>query len=139
MIFADKSAAQIREMWQAKVLVGTTGLERAILIRMFVKAYRDDIKPLLRAIGIAGLKPPQIFSHAKIAPSGKVIADVLEKNGGVRTHILYDSQARMRADFGRLADRLKLDDISRVELFDMLQRFVVADLRIDAHGRRLAS
>ncbi len=139
MKFYDKSKAEICETWQAKVLAGTTGLERAVFVRMFVKAYRDDIKPLLRAVGIVDIRPPQIIGYARIAPSGRVIANVLEKSGGSRIHILYNSQARMRADFGRVADRLKLNDFDRIEMFDMLADFVVADLRVDAHGRRLAS
>ena len=139
--FFSKPAAEMRDMWQSRVLVAAEPLQRAIIVRMFVAAYKDAIKVLLAATfpGFRDLGLPQVIGHAKIAPSGRVIADVLEKNQRVRTHILYDSQDAMRADFGRLADKLKLDDFDRIELFTMLQRWVVADLRVDPLGRRLAS
>lgn len=139
--FISKEAGEVREMWQSRVLAGTDGLERAILVRMFVKAYKDAIKILLAVTfpGFRDLGLPQIVGHANVAPSGRIVADVLQKNRRVRTHILYESQDAMRAAFGRLADKLKLNDFDRVELFAMLQGWVAADLRIDPHGRRLAS
>ena len=140
-IFLSKEAGEVRELWQSRVLAGTSGMQRAILVRMFVKAYKDAIKILLAVTfpGFRDLGLPQIVGHAKIAPSGRVIADVLEKSRRIRTHILYDSQDAMRTDFAMLADRLKLDDFDRMELFTMLQGWVVADLRVGADGRRLAS
>lgn len=139
--FLSKEAAELREMWQSRILVACDGLERAVVVRMFVSAYKDAIRVLLAATfpGFRDLKPPQIVGHAKIAPSGRVIADVLEKNGGIRTHILFDSQDQMRARFGFIADKLKLNDFDRIEFFTMLQKWVVADLRVDPHGRKLAS
>lgn len=141
--FLSKEAAELRDMWQSRVLVAAKGEgpQFAILIRMFVAAYGDAIKILLAATfpGFRDLRPPQIVGHAAIAPSGRIIADVLEKSRRVRTHILYDNQDAMRADFGRLADKLKLNDFDRIELFDMLKRWLVRDYRIDAHGRKLAS
>jgi hypothetical protein len=37
----------------------------------------------------------------------------------------------MRDAFRRLADRLKLNDADRIELFKCVQRWVVADRRLD--------
>ncbi len=140
-VFFSKEAVEVRDMWQSRALYAAEGLQRAILVRVFVKAYKDAIKVLLATTfpGFKDLQPPQIVGHAKVMPSGKIVADVLEKSGRIRTHILYDSPDSMRADFGRLADRLKLNDFDRAEMFQMLQGWVVADLRIDPYGRRLAS
>lgn len=139
--FLSKKAGELREMWQSRMLVACDGLERAILVRMFIKAYKDAIKILLAATfpGFRDLGLPQIIGHAKIAPSGRVIAEVLEKNRSIRTHILFETQEQMRARFAHIADRIKLNDFDRIELFTMLQGFVVADLRVDHRGERLAS
>jgi hypothetical protein len=37
----------------------------------------------------------------------------------------------MQNDFRRLADRLKLSDADRIEMFKCVQRWVVADRRLD--------
>lgn len=139
--FFSKEAAELRDMWQSRVLTSSEGVQRAIITRMFIHAYKDAVKTLFRATfpGFRDLTLPQIVGLARVEPSGRVTADVWEKTGRRCFKILYDSQDAMRADFGRLADKIKLNDFDRIELFQMLQGFVVADMRVDPYGKRLAS
>ena len=48
-----------------------------------------------------------------------------------KEEVLYRSEMSLRNDFRRLADQLKLCDEDRVELFAAVQRWVVADRRLD--------
>lgn len=75
---------------------------------------------------------PCLASAAKVAKSGAIVADVIQKDHHlVKDVVIYSSETTMQNDFRRLADRLALDDAERIEMFKCVQRWVVADRRLD--------
>jgi hypothetical protein len=60
------------------------------------------------------------------------MADVVQKDGTISKNVgLYRNTLKLRDAFRRLADRLKLDDQERLEMFSALKRWVVCDYRLD--------
>lgn len=63
-----------------------------------------------------------------------VVADVVTKSGQyVKNHLLFLNKKAMEGQFRILADRLKLTDAERVELFDAVKRWVVCDYGLAAN------
>lgn len=57
---------------------------------------------------------------------------MVERDGTISKDVaIYASEIALRDDFRHLADRLKLTDDERVEMFKAVQRWVVADRRLD--------
>jgi hypothetical protein len=70
--------------------------------------------------------------RGKVAKSGAVVADViLRDHRVVKDKPIYRDEIALQNDFRRLADRLKLNDADRIEMFKCVQRWVVADRRLD--------
>jgi hypothetical protein len=72
-------------------------------------------------------------------PSGKVVAEMIDRDGIKRAIAVYESGDKYVADMRNLADKLKLSDEERTEMFKVLQRWIVKDMRIGPHGEKLAS
>jgi hypothetical protein len=139
--FAGKIVAEIREMWQARALRESHGrLQRALLV-VFAKEYAAALPVLLRVAvpGFEDIKRPFLSGYATIMQSGRVVCDMTCDDGVVRKTAVYDAISEFIHEMRAFADQLKLDDTDRKEMFALLQRWVVADLRIDPIGRKLAS
>ena len=80
-----------------------------------------------------------ILSYATIMRSGCVACDLVDRDGIIKRETIYDSVDEFIGEVRRLADSLKLNDKDREEMFVNLQKWVVADHRINHEGRRLAS
>jgi hypothetical protein len=52
-------------------------------------------------------------------------------DGTEKWEVLYRNEVALRNDFRQLADRLKLNDADRIELFAAVKNWVVADRRLD--------
>ena len=126
---------ELRASWQAKVLVGTRGPARAVIMSMLAHAYEHALVTLCAAVfpDFDGSMPvPYLESCAKIAKTGAVCADVRGKDGKLHADtVLFQSDIEMRDACRKLADRLKLPDDDRVEFFKVAQRWLVADRRLD--------
>lgn len=132
---AVKHAQDLREIWQGRVLAHTQGKPLgAVVISVLAHSY-DDAMPTLLAVvfpGFSGLKPPGLCSAGKIAKTGAVVADVIQRSGArVKDAVLFRNELALQSAFRRLADQLKLADGERRELFGAVQRWVVADTRLD--------
>jgi hypothetical protein len=78
------------------------------------------------------LPNPVIISAARVAKTGAIIADTTDSRGNeCKDTVLFDSELQMRDAFRRLADRMKINDDERIEMFKYVQRWVVADRRLD--------
>lgn len=141
--FFSKEAAEIRDMWQSRLLRATKGkgdLFQTVLV-VFAKEYPAAMQILLRVsfANFIDITLPTITGYATIEPNGKITAQVMTKSRRKARWIIWESEQAMRTEFGRVADKLKLDDADRIEMFGVLKKWIVADKRIDAFGRKLAS
>jgi hypothetical protein len=134
----ERLTFDIRDTWQARVLVAaqskTEGVIGAVALSVIAHNYDDALLVLLQTIfpGFQSIQPPALCTAGRIDKSGAVVANLVERSGRiVKDYQLYRDEIALRDDFRRLADELKLDDSDRIELFICLQRWVVADRRLD--------
>lgn len=138
----DRVEFDLRATWQARILAHThdEGIG-AVVLSVLSNAF-DDAIPVLLAIlypdrrygplGFVSITAPFICSTAKVDKSGHVVADVVARDERViRNVVLFRDEKHLRDSFRRLADRLRLTDAERCELFTVVKRWVVADTRLD--------
>jgi hypothetical protein len=122
----------IADTWQAKTLAAAEGKTGAVILSVLAHNFEDRLMLICRAIGFSTFLPaPYLESAGRVAKNGAVIARVRDRDGRLRWRPLYRSEIALRDDFRRLADRLRLSDTDRTELFDAVKRWVVADRRLD--------
>ncbi len=127
-------AFDLRASWQARVLAACGGHDGQVVLSVLAHNYDEAMPALLRVVfpGFTSIVAPFYCTAAKVAKSGHVVADVVTKGGEVVKDVkVFDSEGHMQDTFRRIADRLKLNDQDRVELFKCVQRWVVADRRLD--------
>lgn len=125
-------ATDIASSWQAKALAAAEGKTGAVMLSVLAHNFEDQLMRICRAIGFSTFLPaPYLESAGRVAKNGSVIAKVRGRDGVLRWQRLYRNEIQLRDDFRRLADRLRLADADRVELFDAVKRWIVADRRLD--------
>ena len=129
MEFVDR----ILSTWQVRALRAAQGIEGAVLLSMLAHAYDDDqiIGIMLAAFGQSAIKAPFICSAAKIDKAGRVCVDVAFDTHIRKLKPIFASEIIFRDHLRRLADRLKLADDERTELFALARKWVVCDYRLD--------
>lgn len=134
----SKHAQQLRDEWQARILAETKGEFFSICLAMLTHNYREAIPVLLRVVfrGFQDIKKPFFCSGASIMKDGRVVCDVIDKDGMWKNILIYDSEAHLIKAFRDIADRLKLSDADRAEMFAAVKRWVVADRRVNEEGQR---
>jgi hypothetical protein len=133
--FEKKLAFDLRGSWQGRVLADVKGPFRAVLMSVLAHTL-DEAMVTLCALVIpdfdGSLTPPYLTTAAKIDKSGAIVADVCDRDGTIhKDEVIFASEQQMQDQFRKLADRLKLNDSDRIELFKYAQRWVVADRRLD--------
>ncbi len=136
----SKPAGELRDTWQARVLAAAKGTTQAVAIIILAQEWPTVMPVLLRVVfpGFTDLKRPFLIGYARIWTNGAVLCPAMFDDGK-RTIRLYDNADQMNREFRDLADKLKLSDADRAELFRVLKRWVVCDHRIGVNGERLAS
>jgi hypothetical protein len=136
--FLHKPAEEIRQMWQSRALRAAKDKQARVLVGALAKEYAAALPILLRASisDFEDIQLPFLSGYAAISASGRIICDMTDRDGEVRKVEVYKSQDEFLSDMRKLADELKLSDAERGEMFAMLKRWIVADMRIDEHGRR---
>lgn len=127
-------AFDLRASWQARVLEASGGHLGAVVLSVLAHTYDEAMPTLLRLVfpGFTSIAAPFYCTAAKVDKSGQIVADVVTKSGEVvKDATVFASEIAMRDAFRQLADRLKLGDADRTELFKCVQRWVVADRRLD--------
>lgn len=136
-----KHAQELRDTWQCRCLVEAKGKLAAVMLSVLMHSHTQAMPVLLRVAfpGFRDINTPFISSAATIVKSGKVVADITSSRllPPQRT-VIYESEADLVRDFRTLADRLKLSDKDRVDLTEAVKRWVVADLRINHLGEKIA-
>ena len=105
-----------------------------VMLSVIADHVDDAMVTLMQAAfpGFQSIEPPFLCSSAKVAKSGYIVADLVNRFGKIEKDVgLYASETDLRDDVRRLADRLKLSDDDRVTMFKCVQRWVVADRRLD--------
>lgn len=135
----EKMAGDFRDMWQGRALAVATSTTAAVLLSVLSHNYDDAMPVMLRVVKPITwdavhqtLRAPFLSSAGKVAKNGTIVANVITANGHIlKDVVLYLNEMELRDDFRKLADRLHLRDDERVEMFKAVQRWVVADRRID--------
>jgi hypothetical protein len=95
----------------------------------------DAVPVLLRVLfpDFQTLAPPFICSIAHVDKAGRVVADIVARNGWERRRntVLFLSLDDLKTQMRKVADTLKLNDVDRVEFFKCVQAWCMADHRLD--------
>ena len=135
-----KSAGELCAMWQSRALRVSTGKMQRVLMVVLSYEYAAAMPVLLRATfqGFTDIERPFLSSYATIMPSGRVVCEMIDSDGTKKQVAIYESEEKFTTDMRDLADKLKLSDTERAEMFKVLARWIVKDMRIGLHGERLA-
>lgn len=132
--FVDTIAFDLRGSWQYRALVEAKGQTGMVLLSVLTHTYAEAM-PVLLPVAFPGFIEPSLpclASAGKVDKTGAIVADVIRKDHYVaKDTVIYPSETALRDDFRRLADRLQLNDADRTEMFKCVQRWVVADRRLD--------
>lgn len=138
--FWTKSAAELRDTWQARVLAAAKGKTWRVAVAALAMDEPAKIPYLFNAIyhGFKDVERPFLAGYAVITKAGKVICGVVRSGSDSYDYdVIYDSEDEMIGEFRRLADVLKLDDADRAALFEVLRKWVAADQRINVMGEKV--
>ena len=131
---ANAFAFDLQGSWQARALREAKGQTGMVLLSVLSHSFDEALVVLLPIVFPGFVEPalPCLASCGKISKTGAIVADVIRKNHDlVNDAMIYPSERALQQDFIRLADRLKFNDHDRVEMFRCVQRWVVADRRLD--------
>lgn len=133
----SRHAQQLRDEWQCRLLVETKGKTAAVVLVMLANMYFEAMDVLLKVAfpGFTQVNPPLFTGHAKIATTGAVVCDYMDRDRSIyRDAIAYGSEDEMIREFRDIADRLKFSDEDRKAMFAMIKRWVSRDDRIKVEG-----
>jgi len=133
-VIESSLAFDLRASWQARVLAAAGGHLGAVVLSVLSHNFDEAMPALLRLVfpGFTSITAPFYCTAGKVDKTGAVVADVVTKTGDiVKDSVVFASEAQLQTEFRRLADRLKLNDADRIEMFKCVQRWVVADRRLD--------
>lgn len=123
--------------WQSRALRLTVEVAPQlcrVLMSVFADNYDETMIFLLHAAfpGYNGLVAPFFCSNPKIDKAGHIVADLIDRDGlRIRNHVVFSDERQMEGIFRKLADRMKLSDTDRIDLFIALRHWVKADQRLD--------
>lgn len=126
---------ELRESWQGRALhfARDNPQLRTCLLSVLADNYDDALPFLLAAVtGRPTIEAPFYCSNPKINKRGMIVADLIMPDGfKYRDAVIFLNQLQMESTFRKLADRLKLDDAERIDLFIAVRHWVKADQRLD--------
>src|SRR5437879_4203893 len=120
----SRLAFDLCDTWQAKVLLAaqakTDGVTGAVALSVMAHNFDDAMPVLLQVLfpGFTSIAAPFLCSAGRVDKTGAVVANVVNKSGGIqKDYVLYRSEIELRDDFRKLADQIKLNDADRREMF----------------------
>lgn len=123
--------------WQVRALREAKGQTITALESVLEHTYEHILLIMIEAAFPFRARPieptlPCVASTVKVDKTGAIVGDIIDKEHRVtKDVVIYRSEIEMQNDFRRLADRMKLSDADRIEMFKCVQRWVVADRRLD--------
>lgn len=134
-ILALKHAQELRDGWQVRALIATRRKPLGMVVLSMLAHTYDEAMPVLLRVafpGFTAIAPPMLTTCGKIDKTHAIVADVADRSGRIQKDVaIFQSTLDMQSHMRRLADELKLPDDQRVEMFNVAQRWIVADRRID--------
>lgn len=144
-----RHAQDLRDTWQARALAEARGRQQAVVLAVLFHNYHAAMQVLLRVVfpkaplagnGWTEINRPFLIGAALIAPDGTICCDMMRRDGVIAKRApIYRGESSLLFDMRKLADKLKLADADRREMFGAIQNWIVRDMRIDHLGRKLAS
>lgn len=132
------SGEELRLSWQGRALAfchdGSHGQLSAALLSLLADNYDETLPFLLCAVfgEVIGIAAPFYCSNPKIDKAGRVVADMIDKHGRkIHGSVIFANEDQMQGVLRRLADRLRLSDAERIDLFIAARHWVKADWRLD--------
>lgn len=131
-------AAQLRETWQCRVLQHAKDRAFYVMLAALCAEYHVGVKILLSAAhpGFSDIKPPLLAGYATIAPDGSIWCYLIDEERNLKAVGVYQNEHKLAYEMRKLADKLKLNDRERLDMFTVVEKWIVQDQRIDEHGRR---
>lgn len=106
-----------------------------VVLSMLAHSYDDAMSVLLECVfpGFRSITTPFICSHAKINKHGQVIADVVwaDWEPVTKNEVIFRDLPHLQGTFRKIADKLKLSDADRTQMFACAKKWVTADMRLD--------
>lgn len=134
-ILALKHAQELREGWQVRALIATRRKPLGMVVLSMLAHTYDEAMPVLLRVafpGFTSIAPPFLTTCGKIDKTHAIVADVVGRTGKIEKNVaIFQHASDMQGQMRRLADELKLPDEQRIEMFNVAQRWIVADRRID--------
>jgi hypothetical protein len=127
-------AFDLRGSWQVRAIGEAKGQTWMVLLSVLAHTYDAALLVMMELVypDFDGSIPaPHLTTCGKIDKSGAIVADVVNRYGVIKETMIYPTEIHLRDDFRRLADHLRLNDSDRIELLKCVQRWVVADRRLD--------
>jgi hypothetical protein len=144
--FAQMDKHQLAATWQVRCLRAAQGKFASVMLTIFFFNYYEQAQYLLwSAYGRnRDIAFPFHTGGATIVNSGQVVCDLNEGRLGERFKVrrnvkVFDTEGELIREFRNLADELKLDDPDRVAMTEAVKKWIVADMRINYLGQRIAS
>jgi len=138
-----KHADEVRQMWQCRALAEADGKLQRVLMIALAKEYTADMLVLLKvAFGTVEIPMPFYSGYATIVDTGHIVCMMHDRRIGVTYKgvvPVYDSENEFLLHMRRLADRLKLSDAERIDMFRVLKKWITRDERVGIEGEKLAS
>lgn len=126
---------QLSESWQGRALRFAKGNPqlKTMLLSLLADNYDETLPFLLAAVyGDFGIRAPFYCSNPKINKAGCIVADLIGSDGyRYKDAVIFLSELQMEGTLRKLADRLKLSDAERIDLFLAARHWVKADQRLD--------
>lgn len=139
MIANGVSVDHLRETWEARALRHVKGKFGAALMAVLLNEYAEKITVLLRAVSASDVALPAFTGCATVTVTGAVVCDMFDRERVMHCNVpVFDTEHEMIRQFRMLADDLKLSDAERVALTGMVKKWIVADLRVNHMGVKVA-
>jgi hypothetical protein len=137
-IAASMEAAKLRETWQCRALATSDGVTARVIMAVLFAEYPAVMPVVIKTLEIRDDDLlPALMGYAAISPSGRVICELMDRDRSRKTVVVYDNEERMKWHLRCLADKLKLADAERERMFELVQKWIAADMRYDHEGRKV--
>lgn len=131
---------ELRNSWQGRVLAAATGRMAVVVPSVLSHTYEDAMPTLFNAVlppawdrAKQSIRTPFLTSIGKINKRGQIVANAMLNDFELpqRDVVVFANTLDFQSEFRLLADRLKLCDADRIELFKVANRWLAADQRLD--------
>lgn len=141
---SGKHADEVRQMWQCRALSEAEPKMQRVILAALRAEYPADLIVLLKTtFGTLDIPNPFYRGYAFVSPGGHLCCEVVDRDpsglvwrGPVK---VFDTEQQFIGATRRIADQLKLNDVDRIDMFRVLQKWVTRDARFDINNEKLAS